>query len=251
VLRTPLNTFSTPEHMAMFGRPLWAMYEKCSIDVIHKFAWVKIFNSDGSYCPASKDHVFAAMAYRLSLDPTMSIADSSAKSLARRAVCAHLRIVVQMDLTTGTFATTTPSEPIVTDSLAMLLCRRNKPGGPTLWQESLDTLTSELLRPGNVGKGETGELYFRTLFNLILDFYLSGLVLKAPKGHMPYSRPFSLLDFQSMLAKEKYNTVCEMYARQAKRRSEWVKRPGLALPRKLSEVFQDAVCNFTHFVCTN
>lgn len=54
----------------MFGRPLWAMYEKCAIDIIHTFALAKIFNSDGSYDPANKNHVFAAMAYRLSLNPT-------------------------------------------------------------------------------------------------------------------------------------------------------------------------------------
>ena len=155
----------------MFGRPLWAMYEKCAIDIIHTFALAKIFNSDGSYDPANKNHVFAAMAYRLSLNPTMSTMDSSAKNLARRAVSTHLRIVVQMDLTTGTFVTTTPSEPIPADSLVMMLCLRIMPGGPIFWQASLDTLTSELLRPGNVEKGETGELYFRTLFNLNRDFF--------------------------------------------------------------------------------
>jgi len=79
VLRTPLNTFSTPKHMAMFGRPLWAMYEKCTIDIIHTFALAKIFNSNGSYDPANKDHVFAATVCRLSLDLTMSTIDSSAK----------------------------------------------------------------------------------------------------------------------------------------------------------------------------
>ena len=251
VLRTPLNTFSTPEHMAMFGRPLWAIYEKRSVEAIHQFALAKIF-MNGIYDPANQHHVFAAMAYRLSLDPTMSTVDSSAKNLARRAVCAHLRIVVQMDLTTGTFLTTTPSEPIAADSVAMQLCRQIRKDGPTFWQLSLNTLTSQLLKPGNVGKGETGELYFRTLFVLIRDFYLCRLVPKSPKGHMPYSRPFRLLDFlKSMLATDKFQAVSEMYARQATRSSERVKQPGLAMPRKLSEVFQHAVCNFTHFVCTN
>ena len=240
LLHTPLNTFSTPEHMAMFGRPLWAMYEKCAIDIIHTFALAKIFNSDGSYDPANKDHVFAAMAYRLSLDPAMSTVDSSVENLARRAVCSHLRIVVQMDQTTGTFVTT-PSEPIAADALAMVLCLRIVPGGPTFWQASLDTLTSELLKPGDIGKGETGELYFRTLFNLNRDFYFSRLVPRPPKGHMPYSRPLRLLDFlKYMLAGDKYKAVSEIFSRQAmrssQRSSKRVKQPGLAAPRKLSEV---------------
>ncbi|KAF8430602.1 hypothetical protein BGX38DRAFT_1146839 [Terfezia claveryi] len=252
LLRTPLNGFSTPEHMAMFGRPLWAMYEKCAIHTIHTFALAKLFNSDGSYNPANKDHVFAAMAYRLSLDPTTSVVDSSAKNLARRAVCAHLRVVVQMDLTTGTFETTTPSEPIAVDSLAMMLCLRIVPGGHTYWQASLDTLTCELLKPGNVGKGEKGELYFRTLFILNRDFYLCRQVPGSPQGHMPYSRPFRLLDFlQYMLPEGIYKTVSQMFSRQATRGSARVKQPGLAAPRKLAEVFEGALCNFSHFVCTS
>jgi len=123
------------------------------------------------------------------------------------------------------------------------------PGGPTFWQASLGTLTSELL---NVGKGETGELYFRTLFNLNRDFFLAELVPRAPKGHMLYSRPFRLLDFlKHMLAEDKYKTVSKMFARQATRSPERVKQPGLVVPREFSEVFQDALCNFSHFVSTN
>jgi len=125
-------------------------------------------------------------------------------------------------------------------------------GGPTFWQASLDTLTSALLKPGNVGKGETGGLYFRTLFNLNRDLFLSGLIPRAPKGQMPYSRPFKLPDFlKYMLAEGKYKAVSEMFARQATRSSERVKQQGLVAPRKLSEVFQTALCNFSHLVSTN
>ena len=75
---------------------------------------------------------------------------------------------------------------------------------------------------------------------------------RAPKGHIPYSRPFRLLDFlKYMLGGDRYKAVSEMFARQATRSSERVKQPGLVVLRKLSEVFQDALCNFSYFVSTN
>ncbi|KAF8439613.1 hypothetical protein BGX38DRAFT_1207300, partial [Terfezia claveryi] len=189
---------------------------------------------------------------RWSLGPATSVVDSSAQNLARRAVSAHLRVFVQMDLTTGTFETTTPSESIAADSLAMILCLRIVPRDCTYWQASLDTLTCELLKPGSVGKGEKGELYFRTLFTLNRDFYLSRLVSSSPQGHMPYSRPFRLLDFLAyLLPEDKYKAVSEMFSRQATRGSQRVKQSGLAPPRRLAEVFQGALCNFSHFVSTS
>lgn len=48
-----------------------------------------------------------------------------------------------------------------------------------------------------------------------------------------------------MLTEDNYKAVLEMFE------LERVTQPGLTAPRKLSEVFQGALCNLSHFVSNN
>ena len=95
------------------GRPLWAAYE--DIDVLEMAAVKLLGGPDHKYDPSNKNHVFAVMAARVSLD--MAIANPRAYSFSADAVNAHLRVVMRIHLDPPTIETQTLSEPIIARSV--------------------------------------------------------------------------------------------------------------------------------------
>lgn len=72
----------------------------------------------GDYRPKDPDHVFAALAVRVLLDPCLN--DQSTR-LARTAVNQHLRLFIALDQSSGVLKTTTASEPVLADAVASVL----------------------------------------------------------------------------------------------------------------------------------
>lgn len=66
--------------------------------------------------------IFALLSARLCIDPAMNNAESV--SLAQESVKSHLRFVMGWKEAGGFFATSTPSEPIVSDASAAVLMRK-------------------------------------------------------------------------------------------------------------------------------
>ena len=257
-LQKPLNQLATKEHMTLFGRPLWLIYKDYDVQTLRKIVLAKLLhNSEGFYYSDNLDHVFAALAARILLDPCTQLVNSSARDLAGRAVTGHLRLVIHFDGEHRIFATMTPSEPVVSDAVAWTLCSTPQSGttpvsGPgsmsTNWESSIRTLVRHLLHPGIIEKGLKGELYVRLLLILARDFLLKSTVHPTQPPSFPYSQPFTVLAFlQSVFSSNIYEQIISMVPRQRIKGFE----TRVAGQQQLSHAFSNAWCNFTHFVNTD
>ncbi|KAF8535452.1 hypothetical protein BDD12DRAFT_892982 [Trichophaea hybrida] len=76
--------------------------------------------------------------------------------LAQDAVNSHLRLQIAVDRLTGIVKTSTPSEPVVADSVATVLIgleNSNSTQTGDMWTASIRTFTNQLLSCGMVDKG--------------------------------------------------------------------------------------------------
>jgi len=254
-LRKPLSQLATKEHMTLFGRPLWSVYKEYDVPTFRNIVLAKLLHDrSGFYDPHNLNHVFAALAARILLDPCTQLVNSSARDLAGRAVTYHLRLVTHMDGEHRTFTTMTPSEPVVSDAVAWTLCSAPQSGTThnaggnmsTNWEPSIRTLAQYLLHPGIIEKGLKGELYVRLLLILARDFLLKSTEHPSPTqpSSFPYSHPFKVLAFlHSAFSSDIYEQIISMVPHQRTRE--------VAGQQQLSHAFANAWCNFTHFVNTD
>jgi hypothetical protein len=163
-----LNEFAEPEHMAKFGRPLWYAYKPTEMNNLAKLKLVGGKQSTDAqhkrapYDARNRDHVFAALSFRLSLDPCLQ--NPRTLPLIKTAVNSFMRVVISMDHETGVMKTITPSEPVVAKAAMEFLCENQDN-----WSDSIRTLTEELLEKALVEKGLRGELYARFVLTLARD----------------------------------------------------------------------------------
>ena len=162
-----LDDFAAPEHMAKFGRPLWHKFNPTDMNQLAKLKLVggNLSTDVGmaqAYNPKDVNHVFAALSFRLSLDP--SLLHPRALPLVRTAVNSFMRVVISMDHETGVMTTIAPSEPVVAKAAMEFLCEN-----ANNWLASIQTLATELLQEGMVEKGLKGELYARLVLTLARD----------------------------------------------------------------------------------
>lgn len=151
-----MSDFSKVKHMARFGRPLWSAYDRPE----HVARLKLIGSSKGAqYNPKDRDHVFAALSFRLGLD--VNLTSPIAYPLSHSAVHLHMRVVTKVIPSTGLLYTRTPAEPI--------LALAAKEHLASTWRPSLQTFVSELLSPGAIDKGRNGELYARLMCILARD----------------------------------------------------------------------------------
>src|SRR5436305_14317248 len=135
-----MNLFATIEHMTTFGRPLWQLYSDRSYRDLNEFALLKLRGGLPKFNIESSDHIFAALASRISLDPCLTNAEGV--RLARNALNLHLRFVTALG-TSGWIETSTPSEPVIADAVAGLLMRDaswESPAEHTIWTKSIGVL---------------------------------------------------------------------------------------------------------------
>jgi hypothetical protein len=159
-LNKKMNEFAQPEHMAIFGRPLWFGYEA---EEMNRLAKLKLVGGKQNtpFNPKDVNHVFAAFSFRLSLD--VCLQNPKSYSLARTAVKSFMRVAISMNQETGVLDTITPSEPVVAKAAMENLCKNGN------WSHSIRTLTEELLDKGLIDKGLKGELYSRLILTLARD----------------------------------------------------------------------------------
>jgi hypothetical protein len=82
----PMAQYCTADHMTGFGRPLWRLFAKKGYNDLMAFTVAKLLG--GQKIPNNVNHVFAALASRVSLDPSLN---AESIELAREAVNSHLR----------------------------------------------------------------------------------------------------------------------------------------------------------------
>ncbi|KAI9774504.1 MAG: hypothetical protein M1839_001692 [Geoglossum umbratile] len=153
--------FSRPQHMAMFGRRLWYAYS--NPQDMYNVARLKLVGGreGATYDYDNENHVFAALSFRLSLDPCLE--NSMSLPLVTTAVGSFMRVVISINQPTGNLHTVTPSEPILAKAAMEHLCR------PGRWSGSVDILSRELLQKGLIEKGLKGELFARLVLILAHD----------------------------------------------------------------------------------
>ena len=245
--RKAMSQFATVEHMTMFGRSLWWAYRNVAPLNLRRFALDKLIHNT-KYDVENKHHVFAALASRLCLDVCMK--EAEAMALAHEAVNSYLRIVISIDTTKGKdssgdyasrstalqrIETVTPSEPIIAEAVAELLCKDQN------WSSSINTLAKHLLSRGLVEKGLEGELFGCLLCILARDFHLRGL--KTTNDSFPYAKTFSVNDFlQSLFGNEWFQEIKEFKPQIPKTRSSESSETAT-----FSNVFEKGSMNFTHF----
>ncbi|KKK21711.1 hypothetical protein ARAM_007644 [Aspergillus rambellii] len=159
-LARSFTEFTKPEHLAMFGRPLWHGYQTSHL--VHDLARLKLVGGKTGerYNGNNVDHVFAALSFRVSLD--VCLQNPRTIELTNIAVNFYMRVVISMDTETGAMYTETPSEPVLAKAAMSHLCENN-------WPTSISTLTKELLNKGLIEKGLKGELYARLMLILARD----------------------------------------------------------------------------------
>ena len=101
----------------MFGRPLWGIYKHHSWKAARKFALYKLFK--GPFTITDMQHVFAAVAARICLDPSRDTKESI--DFATKAVDSHLRILMETNIQDGIYTTITPSEPLISEAVCETL----------------------------------------------------------------------------------------------------------------------------------
>ena len=218
-LRKPLSDFAKPKHMALFGRPLWYAYEDS--EDMNREAKLKLLGGkqfSTTFNPMNRDHVFAALSFRLSLD--VRLQNPSSLLFTRTAVNSFMRVVISMNQETGTMDTLTPSEPVLAKAAMEHLCSEAN------WTNSIRTLTQQLLEPGLIDKGHKGELYARLVLILAHDLVRWVTSEPVPQSAPKFRPTFTVFDFLTALYGEDYR----------------------GLIHEIPEQIGMAKMNFTHFV---
>ncbi|KAI9763888.1 MAG: hypothetical protein M1839_006121 [Geoglossum umbratile] len=218
-LAKPMAEFASPEHMAMFGRPLWMAYD--TPEKMYTVAKSKLIGGgNATFNPIFANHVFAVLSFRLSLD--VCLENPKTLPIVRTAVDSHLRLVISMDQPTGVLHTVTPSEPVLARSAMELLCHMQ------YWAVAIGTFTNEFLKQGVIDKGIKGELCSRLVLILAHDWLRWGASLRA-QGCPTFAPTFTVEEFlTSLYAKEYHGAI-----------------------RGLPTQLRQARMNFTHFVSTS
>ncbi|KAF8538630.1 hypothetical protein BDD12DRAFT_139219 [Trichophaea hybrida] len=235
-LRKSMSEFQTPQHVCMFGRPLWKVHGE-SYQKAVRFAQRKLL--PGTYSPASNDQAFALLANRINLDP---IVGPSSVELVRNAVNSHLRVVLYIDEKLGIMQTLTPSEPLVSDAATEVLMARSEAQDdfPRNWVSCIEGVAKNLLSTRIVDAGSHGELYARLVLILARDFTLSSIP-PTRLGICTWTRPIKVLEFlHTLIAVDDYKLLMD-YTPTARTQK----------PLSFAEAFKAAYINMNHFTKTD
>jgi len=220
-LRKSLFDFAQPKHMAIFGRPLWRVYDQPY--KMYEVARLKLVGGKqgAAYSHSNEHHVFAALSFRLALD--ICLQNPRTISLARTAVNSFMRVAISMDQDTGVAYTITPSEPVLAKAAMEYLCEQGS------WTASIRTFTKELLEKGLIEKGLKGELYSRLVMILAQDW------VRLAKDLGPHDSPILVQELMPTFTVHDF--LLALYAEDHHESIE-----------KISPQILRARMNFTHFV---
>lgn len=174
--------FSSVNHLARIGRPLWQSYltsrPQVSADDALSFVDLKLFCGQ-TFDPANDLMLVAFLSNRVALDPCLNRLEST--SLEERSVSSHLRWISHVHTTTGIFKTITLEEPIVCAAAARAVCTPSAAGS---WKTIMMKVFERLCTPGLIDRGRTGELFLRCVFINARDTMFREL-----KGSQLYREP--------------------------------------------------------------
>lgn len=109
-LQTSIAEFVSPQHMALFGRPLWSVYTQ-EPEHMDNLAMSKIIGGATEFNPENRHHVFAVISAGLSLD--VCLQNPVSLPLSAMPVNSSLRIITGIDQDFGVLETISPPEPVV------------------------------------------------------------------------------------------------------------------------------------------
>jgi hypothetical protein len=227
VRKLPLANFCGKEHITMFGRPLWSIYQTSNYAELRSLALSKLLclsqYSPRKFNKRDINHVFAVLSTRVCLDTCMQ--NTRSLMAATTAVESYLRLVIRMNPDSGLLETASPAEPLLAEAVAYLM---NLDSDAKLcWRGTIDTLANDLLRPGLVHKGDVGELAARILLIHARDRLLTpSLSTSSSLAEPIYAAHFSVDGFLHTL-----------FSRSLKKH----------IPQK----FLNGWMNFTHFEVTS
>jgi hypothetical protein len=233
-----IGEFQSLEHLAGYGRPMYAVFILCGGCRLLHIRWkallpdektgdlvrtasLKLTDAVG-FDPKNKDHVFAVLSQRVCIEPVL--VGSEAIGLADRSVAHHMRFITGISDDRRIFYTYSPSEPIlVLGAVNNLYNTRDA----KRFGQVLDTLSNHLCSAGLVEKGLTGELAARILLILARDFAAP----KDDRGVPNLLKPVPLLTvINGLFGNELWGTAEDR--------------------QKYDQAFGTAHVNFTHWVVT-
>jgi hypothetical protein len=153
-----MSKFATPEHITMFGRTLWNAYRDLGHAEITGFVTQKLLCGRVEPGAHNIHHVFAMLSARPWLEPCKTHS-AEVFGLISEAVNSHLRLAKDYDEATGLLFSICPSEPVVADTTAVYLMRKDSSGSGIVWPSGAEVLADQLLSRGVVDKRTRGELY--------------------------------------------------------------------------------------------
>ncbi|KAF8537390.1 hypothetical protein BDD12DRAFT_806991 [Trichophaea hybrida] len=189
------------------------------------------------------NHVFAVIVSSISIDPTLN---DQSLDLAWDAVNSHLCLLIAVDWLTGLVKTSTPSVPIIVDSVTTIfigLENCNTAQTSNMWIPSIRTFTNQPRSRGLVDMGTRSKLYTRFVLILSRDvlatqhagqylqtdtFILSSplcykdflqntfgdslfAVIQATMSNTPIEFPEITVDLVSELAQQWWNLLIPLY----------------------------------------
>ena len=231
-LSLPLDNFATISHILSFGRPLWMGYIDGRSEVVRPAVMYKLLGGR-KYNPSEKNQLLAVLANRIALDPCTQTSESI--GLEREAVQSHLRWMLSLDQRHGFVETTSQSEPVLAEAAAWVLMETGEAGDH--WEASIDSLFVNLMSPGLIDRGRTGELVARLLCVLARDRVLHGTADDEPI-RLKYAQSYGVIDFLQSLFRLPESIL-----------SGTVKKRGGKPTIRTS--FASASMNFTHFATTD
>jgi hypothetical protein len=236
VVNLQVGDFETIEHLAQYGRPLYALavsiytfahcpprwHASLSVqrgDEMVRLASAKLTNGT-PFDAKDRNHVFAVLSQRLCLEPVL--AGAEAIKLADRSVAHHMRLLTGFSANHAIFYTQSPSEPVLVLGAINILYNHND---PKRLGNVLDTFSNDLCRSGLVDKGNLGELAARILLLLARDY-----AAPAEGSGRNFLKPVPLLEvIHKLFGKDMWGGVNQ---------------------GRFEDAFRNAHVNFTHWIVT-
>jgi len=178
-----LSQVTSDEHLISYGRPLYVLH-KCPLcstpanlyprfplinqkqdETIFTFAAQKLLCSSANLSrgtqPLSEAQMLACLAARIPIEFLSTAYASQVSDLEKEQVHSHMRVVLKVDRNLETLATTSPSEPVLSEAAYYVMAIQPQFSPPQVLQTILNGFA--------VNKGELGELIVALLFTMARD----------------------------------------------------------------------------------
>jgi len=171
-------------------------YIQGTIDIVQPIVCYKLL-CNPRYDPTDKNQLLTVLANRIALEPCLQ--NSEAVGLVNEAVRSHLRWIAVFDQKGGFVQTTSQSEPVLVEAAALLLMEAG--AKDNVWEATITWLFWNLMTPGFIDPGRTGELVCRLLCFLARDMVLHKTT-NVPPTRLKYAQAYGVVDFLERLLRQ-------------------------------------------------